>query len=121
MNPVDDFVDEREPLDRDTRPPLPPSPCDDPCPLAASCAARLWACGAFAKYVENGHWPPDAPRKPSSEIYRRIYSSGGPPAPDLEAVPRKATPRKVRLNFRRVPLAEQLAARKAARLAERAS
>ena len=117
--PLADDEDDFEPIELpQSRAPTPPAPCEspEPCPLAASCAARRFACKAFAEYVERGRWS-TPPGKPTPELYRRVFSTAEEPDPVTVLRRRRATARKLRLSYGRT-LAEQLAARKAERVAE---
>lgn len=51
---------------------LPEAPCDT-CGFSRMCRDQLLACGVFANFVDRGKFDRDAPRRPTSRIYRVVF------------------------------------------------
>lgn len=51
---------------------LPEAPCDT-CRFSRICRNQLLACRVFSDFVDRGHFDRDAPRRPTSRIYRAVF------------------------------------------------
>ena len=57
---------------------LEPAPCEA-CGMANLCRRDRIACATFAEYALEGRFDRDAPRRPTSEIYARLFPTPNTP------------------------------------------
>jgi len=52
---------------------IPEAPCAT-CGFSRMCRDQLLACRVFSEFVDRGKFDRDAPRRPTSRIYRQLFA-----------------------------------------------
>lgn len=52
---------------------IPEAPCAT-CGFSRMCRDQLLACRVFADFVDRGKFDRDAPRRPTSKVYRQLFN-----------------------------------------------